>query len=420
MKKRSAVKDAGQIKENREQSERESQVIRHPVPLLEDEPGDLIAVRHGVQAIALDRLANHRITKCGHGSVKHGVTDTIPLMRHLVTGGSGFLGNLIARRLLERGEQVRVLDLWEDEGRPREIEFVRGDVRDRDSVKKAMHGIEVVHHNAALVPVTKAGKDFWNVNVIGSQIVAEEAAHAGVPNFINMSSSAIFGTTSRCPIRPDTPAAPMEIYGRSKYEGEKKVREVADRTGMSLITIRPRTILGSGRLGIFQILFEWIHENRNVYVIGSGNVQYQFVHAADLMDAYMVALDHRKPGTYNVGADRFGTLRGAIEGVVKHAGSRSKVRSLPKGLAINTLRALDFMGLSPLGPWHYMSYHKELYFDVQGLLDMGWKPRYSNDEMFRESYEWYLAHRGELRDAKGSAHRKPLRQRILRLIKKFS
>ena len=77
---------------------------------------------------------------------------------HLVTGGSGFLGNLIARRLLERGEKVKILDIWEDPSRPREIEYIHCDICDRDGVAKAMQGVDVVHHNVALVPLTKSGE----------------------------------------------------------------------------------------------------------------------------------------------------------------------------------------------------------------------------------------------------------------------
>ena len=67
-------------------------------------------------------------------------------MKHLVTGGSGFLGNLIARRLHARGELVRVLDLWEDNSRPKEIEFVHCDIRDASGVGRAMIGVEVVQY----------------------------------------------------------------------------------------------------------------------------------------------------------------------------------------------------------------------------------------------------------------------------------
>jgi len=341
-------------------------------------------------------------------------------MKHLITGGSGFLGNLIARRLHARGEHVRILDVWEDTSRPKEIEFAKCDIRDAASVARAMRDVDVVHHNVALVPLTKAGGDFWAVNVEGSRIAAEQAVKAGVKTFIHMSSSAIFGAPE-CPVTNDSPFRPVEIYGRAKLAGELAVREISEKARLPLIVIRPRTILGEGRLGIFQILFQWISENRKIYVIGDGHQKFQFAHAHDLMDAYLLAMDVGKPGVYNVGADRFGTLREALDHVIAHARSTSRVVSLPAGLTISTLRVLDWLRLSPLAPWHYLTYHKAFYFDVQPLLQLGWKPRYSNDEMFRESYDWFVANKDRLAaEAAASPHRSVVRQRLLGLLKKFS
>jgi nucleoside-diphosphate-sugar epimerase len=342
-------------------------------------------------------------------------------MKHLITGGSGFLGNLIARRLHERGETVRILDIWDDPSRPKAIEFVKCDIRDASGVARAMQGVEIVHHNVALVPLTKAGPEFQSVNVEGSRIAAEQAVKAGVKTFIHMSSSAIFGAPKRCPVTNDSPMTPVEIYGRAKLAGELAVREICAQGNLPLIVIRPRTILGEGRLGIFQVLFQWISENRKIYVIGDGNEKFQFVHAHDLMDAYLLAMDAGKPGVYNVGAARFGTLREVLEHVIAHARSTSRVASLPAGLTINTLRVLDWLRLSPLAPWHYLTYHKAFHFDVQPLLELGWKPRYSNDEMFRESWDWFVKNRDRLAaEAAASPHRSVVKQRLLGLLKRFS
>jgi len=341
-------------------------------------------------------------------------------MNHLVTGGSGFLGNLIARRLLAHGERVKVLDIWEDPSRPKDIEYVACNILDRDGVARALRGVDIVHHNVALVPLTKSGANFLRVNAEGSRIAAEESLKAGVKAFIHMSSSAIYGAPEHCPITDDTPLRPIEIYGRAKLAGEQAVRAVCEAANLPLIVIRPRTILGEGRLGIFQILFEWIRENYNVFVIGDGNNLFQFVHAHDLMDAYMLALQAAKPGVYNVGADRFGTVREALERLIVHAGTRSKVKSLPEGLTIAALRSADWLGISPLAPWHYLTFHKPFHFDVTKLLAMGWHPRYSNDEMFRESYDWFCANYDRLTAEKaGSPHRRPVREGLLWLLKKL-
>ncbi len=342
-------------------------------------------------------------------------------MLHLVTGGSGFLGNLIARRLLERGDRVRILDIWEDKTRPKEIEFVHCDIRDREGVAKAMRGVDIVHHNVALVPLTKAGNKFWDINVNGSRLAVEEAIKAGTKAFIHMSSSAVFGCVDSMPITDATPLRPIEIYGRAKLAGEQVVRELCDKARLSWIIIRPRTILGEGRLGIFQILFDWIREGRNVYVMGNGHNRFQFVHAHDLMDAYMLALNLGKPGFYNVGTDQFGTVREALEHVITHANSPSQVKSLPAALTIRSLQFLDLLNLSPLAPFHYLTYHRQFYFDIGKLQAMGWKPKYSNDEMFRESYNWFCSNYNKLTAEKNtSAHRRPVKQGLLWVLKKLS
>ncbi len=342
-------------------------------------------------------------------------------MKHLVTGGSGFLGNLIARRLRAQGESVVVLDTWEDPTRPGDIPFIQGDVRERDAVARALKGVDIVHHTAARVPLTKAGVEFWSVNVEGSRIVAEEAARAGVKTFIHMSSSAIFGAPKHCPITNSTMPRPIEIYGRSKLAAELAVRQVCNRNGMQLIIIRPRTILGQGRLGIFQILFQWIAENRRIYIIGNGNQLFQFVHADDLIDAYMLVMQSGRSGAYNIGTDRFGTLRETLQDLIGYAKSKSRLVGLPAGPTIAILRLLDWFRLSPLAPWHYLTYHKPFYFDVGELLQLGWRPKYSNVEMLRESYDWFLKNRSKLAaHAAGSPHRSVVAERLLALLKRFS
>lgn len=341
-------------------------------------------------------------------------------MKHLITGGSGFLGNTIARRLLQSDSDVVSLDIWEAPDRSKDIEFVMGSVLDRDLVARIIKDVDVVHHTAALVPLTKAGKDFEAVNVDGSRIVAEEAARANVKYFVHTSSSAIFGKPP-CPTSNESALNPIDIYGVSKLKAEKAVGKVCKKAEMPLIVVRPRTLVDTGRLGIFQILFDWIKEGRNIYVLGNGQNKIQFLHATDLVDCYMLLCQKEKPGYYNVGTDRYDSLEQTLQNLIDHAGTTSKVKHLPKELAVNSLQMLDVMGLSPLAPWHYLTYGEDFYFDLTPLTDLGWKPKYSNDEMFVECYDHFIANFDQYSKATdGSAHRKRVKEKILWVLKHLS
>jgi nucleoside-diphosphate-sugar epimerase len=340
---------------------------------------------------------------------------------HLVTGGSGFVGSNIARLLHERGETVRVLDIWNEESLPSEIEFFNVDINDAAGVGRAMQGVDYVHHTVALVPLTKAGKNFWKVNVEGTRTALEAARRAGVKMFCNMSSCSVFGSPDEMPITNDMPLTPIEIYGRAKLAAEDLVKQ-AGREGMRVSCIRPRTIVGAGRLGTFEILFDWIRDGANVFIIGSGDHLFQFVDVDDLCEVSIQSCLQEKSGLFNVGAAEFGTLRQDLGALIAHAGTKSRVRSLPVGLAIGVLATLDKLRLSPLGPWHYLTYHKPFYFDIQPTMDaLGWRPRYGNVESLTRAYDWFIAHAAQQSATEMvSFHKKAVKQRVLRLLKAIS
>src|SRR5688572_23109910 len=96
-------------------------------------------------------------------------------MLTLVTGGSGYFGEIIVKRLLEQGKSVRVLDLVKNADLPRDVDFIQGDIRDTATIRRALAGADVVHHNVAQVPLAKDRDKFWSVNVTGSKNLLESA-----------------------------------------------------------------------------------------------------------------------------------------------------------------------------------------------------------------------------------------------------
>jgi nucleoside-diphosphate-sugar epimerase len=332
----------------------------------------------------------------------------------LVTGGAGYFGCVIAEKLLRRGERVRVFDIAKMDTPPAGFEVVQGDIRDRAAVERACEGVAVIHHNVAQVPLAKDRQAFFSVNRDGTENLLRAALSRGVRKVIHTSSSAVFGAPTHNPVTESTPPRPQEAYGAAKLEAEKLAQQYAKR-GLDVTIVRPRTIMGHGRLGIMQILFEWIRQGRPIPVLDGGRNTYQFVHADDLAEACILASERRGADIYNIGADRFGTMRETLEGVIEHAKSRSRIVSVPMGPTVLAMNAASRLGLSPLGAYHSLMYGRSMYFDVdKAKRELGWSPRVGNVEMFCESYDWYIAHREEVLGRAGASHhRSPVKQGIL-------
>jgi nucleoside-diphosphate-sugar epimerase len=299
------------------------------------------------------------------------------------------------------------------------VQYVIADIRDQNSIEKYFSGVQVVHHTAALVPLTKNYGEFKSVNEFGSEVVARVSRKCNVEVFIHTSSSAVFGKTSDQPIGIDTILKPIEPYGKSKLRGEISVKRVLSECETRLVVIRPRTILGTERGGIFDLFFSWIQSNEPIFTIGSGNNSFQFVHEEDLIDAMFLILKSEVSGDFNVGTDRFGTLNDVFKSLIDDAGSTSKIVHLPVIPTIFSLSALEKLKLSPLAPWHYKTFHLPFFFDVNPILELGWKPKYSNNELMLSAYNSYLEWSREKPEKNSSPHRSKLDAGILKLVQKL-
>jgi len=336
----------------------------------------------------------------------------------LITGGSGYFGSLLRDRLREHQQAVRVFDLADADDRAQGVSFIQGDIRDAARVAEAVAHCDTIYHCVAQVPLAKDKELFHSVNVHGTENLLRAALVSKVRKVIYVSSSAVFAAPKSNPVTEETPPAPGEAYGRAKLEGETLCRDYAQR-GLDVTIIRPRTIMGHGRLGIFQVLFEWIREGYNVPVLGRGDNVYQFVHADDLAAACILAAARPGPTTYNCGAAKFGTMREALERLCAHAETGSKVTSVPMAPAVFLMHLTSALGVSPLGAYHALMYGRSLYFDIgKAQRELNWQPRFSTDEMFAHSYDWYLANREKiLHTHHASHHRSPVKQGILSLVK---
>ena len=338
---------------------------------------------------------------------------------NLVTGGNGYFGQLLVQRLVERGDVVRLLDIDVAGAAAPGIDVIAADIRDAAAVRAAVDGVDAVYHNVAQVPLARDQQLLRSVNVDGTHILLDACVDAGVAKVVHTSSSAVFGIPDANPVLPTTVPKPQEAYGHAKLAAEWACLRAAA-GGLDVTIVRPRTILGHGRLGIFGILFDWIADGADPIVLGDGSNRYQFVHADDLAAVCLLAADAPGPAVFNVGTDRFGTMREALEHLCAHAGTGAEVRSLPAGPTAAAMRASAALHLTPFAPYHWLMYARSMWFDIDHVCEaLGWAPRWSTDEMFAQSYDWFCANRA--RTAEGASHhRRTARSGALAALKRMT
>jgi nucleoside-diphosphate-sugar epimerase len=344
-------------------------------------------------------------------------------MRVMVTGGTGFLGCHVARRFLREGAQVRLLDLLplDEPDLQGHCEVVSGDVRDAEAVARAAQGADVVVHAAAALPIQGSRAVIRSVNVEGTRNVLEAARRAGARRVIAISSTALYGIPKVHPLDETAPLAPLGLYGESKFELEQACLQ-SRAQGLDVTIVRPKTFIGTGRLGLFQILFDWIQRGKRIPILGPGNNRYQLLAVTDLVDALWRMAGEKAPGNelFNIGAERFGTVREDLEALCRHAGTGSRLAPVPVGLAVPVLRLLEVTRLSPLVEWHYRTAYRDSFVSVEKAKRLlGWRPEKSNAEVLCETYDWYVAHYAEYLGRVGLTHRVPWDQKVLKVVRLF-
>lgn len=340
----------------------------------------------------------------------------------LLTGGAGFLGINLCRFLLTRGIAVRSLDIAPfDYSERASVDVILGDIRDPETLDRAMRDVDVVVHCAAALPLASI-EEIRSTNVEGTRLVLESALRHGVARCINISSTAVYGIPDHHPIREDDPLHGVGPYGRSKIEAERLCEDFRGK-GMCITTLRPKSFVGPERLGAFELLYDWAYDGRRFPILGSGENRYQLLDVEDLCEAIHICATGDVTvvdDTFNVAAKQFGTMRENFQAVLDRAGHGKRVVALPAAPSIWILRLLERLHLSPLYQWIYQTASQESCVSVERIEQrLGFVPRYSNRDALIRSYDWYVSHRAAIGRATGTSHRVAWRKGALRVAKCF-
>ena len=227
-------------------------------------------------------------------------------MKVLVTGGAGFIGSNIVCALVERGDQVRVLDNLCEGKRENlqdvinDIEFLEDDLRDVDAVRKAVEGVEVVLNQAALRSVPKSIDDpvsYLDVNVVGMHHLLEAARQAGVRRVVTASSSSVYGETDVLPETEDLLPAPISPYAASKLVNEVHCRVYAEAFGLETVCLRyfnvfgPRQDPGSEYAVVIPKFILCILAGESPPVHGDGLQSRDFTYIDNVVEANLLAAE---------------------------------------------------------------------------------------------------------------------------------
>ncbi|MBC8515052.1 NAD(P)-dependent oxidoreductase [bacterium] len=339
-------------------------------------------------------------------------------MRTVITGGGGFLGFHLSRGI--SGEQT-LLDIapFRDVEDREGIKRVVGDIRDIDLLRDLFKDADQVIHGAAALPLWKPA-EIRDVNEQGTATVLQAALDVGVRRVVHISSTAVYGIPDHHPLTEEDEMVGVGPYGESKVVAEL-ICSAFRKKGLFVAVVRPKTFIGPERLGVFQILFDWVREGRKIPVIGNGENRYQLLDVADLVSAVQTLLNcpiEEGNSTFNVGAERFGTVKSDLGELFAHAGTGSRILPTHAGFAKGMLAVLEAANLSPLYKWVYGTADQDSWVSIEKLKALGWQPQHSNAETMKRTYDWYLDNLDALQ-APGTGHRVPWREGALSIIRHF-
>ncbi len=310
-------------------------------------------------------------------------------MKILITGGAGFIGSNLAKKLMDRGDKIVIIDNFNDYYDPQlkrdrikiflkgyKFKLYKGDIRDGKLIEKIfkIERFDKIVHLAAMVGVRNSLRDpklYFDVNVMGSLNLLEAAARYKIKNFVFASSSSVYGNNKKQPFSESDPVdTPISPYAASKKADELIAHTYHHIYGLNVTALRFFTVYGPwGRPDMALFLFtDAITKNRPIKVFNYGKMSRNFTYVDDIVSGTITVLDKCKGyGIVNIGGDKEESLMRYIEVIEQNLGKKAKKKMMP-------IQPGDVPATVA---------------DIRKLRKLGWKPTTRIEKGIKNFVEWY-------------------------------
>jgi len=286
----------------------------------------------------------------------------------LITGSSGFLGLKLCSILSKSSHYITALDLKVPTEKFENINYETSSINEylRNNVEK-LKNFDLIIHTASILPFKSNKDELIETNIKTTLNLVKHISNLQNTFFIYISSSGVYGQPFEVPVTTTTGFNPLDLYAETKITSENNIKNYLEKESFAII--RPRTILGNNRKGIFEIFFKLIKFNIPIPLPNNGIQKIQFVEVEDLARLIIHIGDNQYFGEWPAGAPEPDSLINHLNSLGEKLGKKIFTFNVnPKlfyffGVLLIKLKIINFT------KWHFGSFPYDFYFDSK------WKPR---------------------------------------------
>ena len=257
-------------------------------------------------------------------------------MKYAVTGGAGFIGSNLVKNLVERGNEIIVIDNLNTGKKKnvkknfKKINFFEVDIRDFSTIEDIMKNVDGIFHEAALASVQDSfiiPDKFFDVNVKGTENIFKIGKKLGI-KVVYASSSSVYGNPISIPIKENDDKNPINPYAKTKLENDKMAEKYA-KNGLKVIGLRYFNVFGPGQskeyAGVIKLFLERIQQGLSPLINGDGLQVRDFVYVDDVVNANMLAMESNINGKFfNIGTGTTISVLDLANMIIKFSGLKLK------------------------------------------------------------------------------------------------